>query len=296
MTKLIAGTRGSNLARRQTQTVVDLLQKNYPVLEIETRIIKTKGDRILDKPLAQIGGKGLFTKELEVSLAKREIDFAVHSLKDLPVEMPPDLTIGAYLTRDLPNDVLVSKGNLSLTDIPRQGIIATGSLRRKFQLLKYRSDLRIVDIRGNIETRLRKFEENDWDGLILAHAALKRLEKTELISDVISQEIIYPAVGQGIIAVECRDETAMHDIFSSINHTNSAICACAERAFLEGIGGGCQIPLGVISEIQGAQLTLSGIYMPQEDHIIQECVVGMTNSPEQAGKELAEKILDCANL
>ncbi len=228
---------------------------------------------------------------MEVSLAKREIDFAVHSLKDLPVDLPPGLTLGAYLTRDLPNDVLVSKGNLALDDIPHQGTIATGSLRRKFQLLRYRSDLQIVDIRGNIETRLQKLKNNHWDGLILAHAALKRLEKTEIISDLISQEIMYPAVGQGIVAVECRDETAMHDIFSPINHGSTAIYAIAERAFLQGIGGGCQIPLGVISDIQGEQLTLSGIYMPQEDTIIQERVVGDARSPEQTGKELAEKIL-----
>ncbi|MCP4404859.1 MAG: hydroxymethylbilane synthase [bacterium] len=291
MTKLIAGTRGSNLARTQTQTVIDLLRKTSPKLEIETRIVKTKGDHIQDTPLIQIGGKGLFTKELEVSLAKREIDFAVHSLKDLPVELPPGLTLGAYLTRDLPNDVLVSKGNLALDDIPHQGTIATGSLRRKFQLLRYRSDLQIVDIRGNIETRLQKLKNNNWDGLILAHAALKRLEKTEIISDLISQEIMYPAVAQGIVAVECRDETAMHDIFRPINHGNTAIYAIAERAFLQDIGGGCQVPLGVISDIQGEQLTLSGIYMPQEDNIIQERVVGDARSPEQTGRELAEKIL-----
>ena len=261
-------------------------------MTIETRIIKTKGDRILHMPLAKIGGKGLFTKELEVSLANREIDFAVHSLKDLPVELPEGLTIGAYLERDLPNDVLISKGNLSLDDIPQQGTIATGSLRRKFQLLRYRRDLNVADIRGNIETRLRKLEENDWDGLILAHAALKRLDKTDLISDVIPQEIMYPAVGQGIVAVECRDEAAMHEIFSAVNHHESAVCARAERAFLQGIGGGCQVPLGVISTIQERQLTLSGIYMPQEDNIIQERVAESVASPEQIGQKLAERILN----
>lgn len=295
MTKLIAGTRGSNLARKQTQTVVELLRKTSPELEIDTRVIKTKGDQIQDTPLAQIGGKGLFTKELEVSLAQGEIDFAVHSLKDLPVELPPGLTIGAYLARDLPNDVLVSKGNLRLDEIPHQGTIATGSLRRKFQLLRYRSDLQIVDIRGNIETRLQKLRDNDWDGLILAHAALARLGKTELISDVIPQNIMYPAVGQGIVAVECRDEAVMRDIFGRIDRVDSGICALAERAFLEGIGGGCQIPLGVISTLQGDELTLSGIYMPREDYIIQERVVGSANSPAQAGTQLAVNILARTN-
>lgn len=207
--------------------------------------------------------------------------------------MPPDLGIGAYLTRDLPNDVLVSKNSLTLDQIPHQGTIATGSLRRKFQLLHYRKDLRIADIRGNIETRLRKLEENDWDGLILAHAALKRLGKTGLISDIIPQEVMYPAVGQGIIAVECRDEAIMHYIFAPISDDDAESCAMAERAFLKGIGGGCQVPLGVISKIQDRELTLSGVYMPGEENIIRKQAFGDLHYPEEIGQELAESILEC---
>ncbi|PID56794.1 hydroxymethylbilane synthase [candidate division KSB3 bacterium] len=290
MTKLIAGTRGSSLARKQTQRVVESLQKVWPDLKIEIRVIKTRGDRLQNIPLVQIGGKGLFTKELENSLINREIDFAVHSLKDLPIEQPTGVTIGAYLPRDRPNDVLVSKGKLSLDAIPRHGIIATGSLRRKFQLRHYRRDLCIVDIRGNIETRLRKLQESDWHGLILAYAALKRLEKIDLIGEVIPQKMMYPAVGQGTVAVECRDEIAMRGMFSRINHHESALCARAERAFLKGVGGGCQIPLGVISTVQGEQLTLSGVYMPKEDRIVQDCAVGTTSFPEGVGQDLARKI------
>lgn len=293
MKKLIAGTRGSNLARKQTQTVTGLLQTIYPSLKIDIRIIKTKGDHIQDTPLAKIGGKGLFTKELEHKLLNREIDFAVHSLKDLPVELPSGLTLGAYITRELPNDVLISKGNLSLCDILPNGIIATGSLRRKFQLLRYREDLRIVDVRGNIETRIRKLYDNDWDGLILAYAALKRLGKTDLISEVIPSEIMYPAVGQGIIAVECRDQRTMHDIFSAINDKEAAICAAAERAFLQGLGGGCQIPVGIISKIVNEKIHLSGVYMPEDrKHYLKKSIVFDIEQPEVAGKKLSEKILN----
>ncbi len=295
MKKLVAGTRGSSLARIQTQRVIELLQQTYPALEIDVRIIKTKGDHIQDTPLAKIGGKGLFTKELEHCLSNREIDFAVHSLKDLPVELPAGLALGAYITRDMPNDVLISKGNLPLSDIPSNGIIATGSLRRKFQLLRYRNDFRIVDVRGNIETRIRKLSENDWDGLILAHAALKRLDKTELISEVIPLVTMYPAVGQGIIAIECRDESAMYAIFSAVNDKETALCAAAERVFLGGLGGGCQVPVGVISEIRNEQLMLAGIYIPEEGKRIKATVIGDVNSPEKAGEQLAANILEKRN-
>lgn len=292
MNTLIAGTRGSSLARIQTQRVIDLLQQAHPSLEIDVRVIKTKGDHILDTPLAQIGGKGLFTKELEQSLLNREIDFAVHSLKDLPVELPEGLTIGAYIERDMPNDALISKNNLPLSDIPENGTIATGSLRRKFQLLRYRNDFNIVDVRGNIETRIRKLHEHDWDGLIVAHAALSRLDKTELISEVIPVVSMYPAVGQGIIAVECRDDDEMRDLFSPINHQVTAVCAIAERAFLEGLGGGCQIPVGVISTLEDTEFSLYGVYLPEQGKRLKATATGDVNIPEYVGKQLAEQILN----
>jgi hydroxymethylbilane synthase len=289
--QLVAGTRGSTLARKQTQMVIDLLRAAYPKLKVDTRIITTTGDHIQDTPLAKIGGKGVFTKELENSLLNRDIDFAVHSLKDLPVELPQGLTIGAYLERETPNDVLISKGNLTLYDIPRHGTIATGSLRRKLQLLRYRDDLQIVDVRGNIETRIKKLYDNNWDGLILAYAALHRLEKTGLISEIIPAEIMHPAVGQGIIAIECRDENEMHTLFSAINHAETETCAMAERAFLAGLGGGCQVPVGVTSQIGNGQLRLSGIYIPDEDDYRHETLTMAATEPEQAGQQLAAQIL-----
>ena len=260
---------------QQTQTVIDLVKAIYPSLNVELKIIKTKGDHIQDSPLAEIGGKGLFTKELEQSLLAKNIDFAVHSLKDLPVELPSGLTIAAYIKREQPNDVLISKGNKPLCDLPQNGIVATGSLRRKFQLLRYREDFQIVDLRGNIETRIEKLYKNDWDGLILAYAALQRLGKTDLISEMIPEDVLYPAVGQGIMAVECREEPAMRAIFAALNDRETEMCAIAERAFLQGLGGGCQVPVGVISTVQDDMLHLSGIYMPEDGkYCIKEAVCG----------------------
>lgn len=256
------------------------------------KIIKTQGDHIQNTPLAKIGGKGVFTKELEEQLLAGVIDFAVHSLKDLPVELPEGLMIAAYLPRERPNDVLISKNRLPLNAIPPQGVIATGSLRRKCQLLRYRPDLQIVDVRGNIETRLEKLVKNNWDGLILAYAALARLGKTDVLTEIIPEEILYPAVGQGIIAVETRNEQRMADIFAAINDSVTAICAIAERAFLQGLGGGCQVPVGVISRLESRQLFLSGRYIPDNgEYCIEDSITTSADVPVIAGKQLAEKIL-----
>jgi hydroxymethylbilane synthase len=287
------GSRGSSLALKQTQIVIDLLKTVYPSLNVELKVIKTKGDYIQDTPLAKIGGKGLFTKELEKSLFDKEIDFAVHSLKDLPVELPLGLRISAYIKRDLANDVLISKQNKPLREIPQYGVIATGSLRRKLQLLRYREDLRIVGVRGNIETRLEKLHTHNWDGLILAYAALKRLGKTHIISEILPEDLVYPAVGQGIIAVECREEPESYELFSAINDRDTKICAIAERAFLKGLGGGCQVPVGVITTLQAETIHLAGMYLPEEgNYCIRENVVFDASQPAMAGQKLAEKILN----
>jgi hydroxymethylbilane synthase len=234
----------------------------------------------------------VFTKELENGLLAREIDFAVHSLKDLPVELPDGLMIAAYITRERPNDVLISKEHKTLRDIPRNGVVATGSLRRKLQLLAYRHDLQIVDVRGNIDTRLEKLYNNDWDGLILAYAGLKRLGRTEVISEILPEDLLYPAVGQGIVAVECRADRYFQDLFATINDPHTETCALAERAFLEALGGGCQVPVGVISKIQNSTLSLSGIYMPEDGkYVIKDSIERDAHHPAKGGKILAEKIL-----
>lgn len=207
--------------------------------------------------------------------------------------MPSDLTIAAYLKREKANDVLISKDHQKLHEIRKNGIIATGSLRRSLQLLQYRNDLHIVDIRGNLDTRIEKLYKNDWDGIILAYAGLKRFGRTDLISEILSEKIMYPAVGQGIIAVECRDEPALRELFSAINDDETETCAVAERAFLEGLGGGCQVPVGVISHIEGDTLHLSGVYIPENgEYCLKENIVFEAAKPGIAGKKLAQKILN----
>jgi len=293
---LVAGSRGSTLALKQTQTVIEQLKAAkaslVPSFNVELRIIKTQGDHIQNVPLANIGGKGVFTKELEQSLLDRSIDFAVHSLKDLPVELPGGLTIAAYLPRERPNDVLISRAGQPLRELPQGATVATGSLRRKFQLLQVRPDFQIVDVRGNIETRIDKLSKNNWDGLILAYAALHRLGKTDLITEIIPAETLYPAVGQGIIAIESRAEPEWHTVFAALNHSETERCARAERAFLSGLGGGCQVPVGVISNVQDGQIFLSGVYLPAEGHtMIKAQAEGNADQPEQAGAQLASSIL-----
>lgn len=292
MKKLIAGSRGSTLALKQTQIVIDALQQRYPELDVPLRIITTKGDHLQDTPLAKIGGKGLFTKELEQSLFEYAIDFAVHSLKDLPVELPEGLTLAAYMPRETPNDALISKEGKPLHELPSHAIVATGSLRRKLQLLKQRSDLQIVGVRGNLETRVRKFHKNKWDGLVLAYAGLHRLGRAELISQILPEEIIYPAVGQGIIAVECRADSPACELFAAINDPLTETYALAERAFLQGLGGGCQVPVGVISLILGDRLQLSGVYLPENGkYTLTQELEWERSQPIAAGRTLAEKIL-----
>ncbi|GAK60299.1 porphobilinogen deaminase [Candidatus Vecturithrix granuli] len=289
---LIAGSRGSTLALKQTQAVIDALTQCTPFLACAITITKTQGDHLLDVPLAKIGGKGLFTKELEQSLLRGEIDFAVHSLKDLPIELPAGLTIGAYLPRELPNDALISKGNRKLKDLPCGATLATGSLRRKLQLLEYRPDLKFTDIRGNIETRLQKLADNNWAGLILAYAGLQRLEKSELVSEILPTDLMYPAVGQGIIAIECREDAELLALFAGINDRATQICALAERAFLEGMGGGCQIPLGIISRIHDGVLQLSGKFLLEGRCAgVTHSIQGEADQPVLIGKRLAEELL-----
>ncbi|MDY0094253.1 MAG: hydroxymethylbilane synthase [Candidatus Vecturithrix sp.] len=290
--RLIAGSRGSPLALKQTQAAIDALAQYAPSVSCEVKIIKTQGDHLLDVPLAKIGGKGVFTKELEQSLLRGEIDFAVHSLKDLPIELPAGLTIGAYLPRELPNDALISKENRKLKDLPCGATLATGSLRRKLQLLEYRPDLKITDIRGNIETRLQKLADNHWDGLVLAYSGVRRLGKTDLISEMLPTDLIYPAIGQGIIAIECREDPELLLLLTGVNDQTTQTCALAERAFLKGMGGGCQLPLGIISHIQAGVLHLSGKFFREgRCSGIRHSIQDDANQPGQAGKRLAEELL-----
>ncbi|MFZ4739708.1 MAG: hydroxymethylbilane synthase [Bacteroidales bacterium] len=253
------GTRGSKLALYQAYRVKEELEGKYPEKTFEIIIIKTKGDIILDVPLSKIGDKGLFTKELEVAMFNNEIDMAVHSLKDLPTTFPEGAKLGAVLKRGDVRDALISINNRKLSDLTSTDIIATSSLRRKAQLLKINKDFNIVEIRGNVNTRIRKMQEGYCDVMIMAAAGLQRLEMSEFISELIDPEIMIPACSQGAIAIEIREnDPLIEDLLSKINDEETFITTSAERAFLKTLEGGCQIPVGSFSKVDGNQFHITG--------------------------------------
>ena len=262
MNRLILGTRGSDLALAQTRIVAALLREALPHLTVETRIIKTTGDQRLDVSLSAPGSleKGLFTKELEEALFARTIDAAVHSLKDLPTELPAGLTLGAILERADPADVLIAKTPGGWTALPQGATVATSSPRRKAQLLHLRPDLRVEEIRGNVPTRLRKLAENPaLDGLLLAKAGLDRLGHQIIPAGLhltVVEEIL-PAPGQGAIAIECRaEDPTVHTALQTIHHEDTARCVTAERDLLRSLGGGCSLPIGALARIENGAVCL----------------------------------------
>jgi len=292
--KLRVGTRRSKLALWQTNYVVHLLRLFDPSLEIEIVPITTKGDRILDKPLPKIGDKGLFTKELEEKLLSGEIDFAVHSLKDLPTELPKGLTISAYTMRDFPFDALVSRNGKKLKDLPKGAVVGTSSLRRAVQIKRIRPDLEIKEIRGNVDTRLRKLDEGLYDAIILAQSSLERLGLENRISEVLDYFI--PAVGQGIIAVETRedDDELINLLREAVNDIASEAEAKAEREFLKTLGGGCHIPAGALAVVNpDGSLHIRGFVSDPEGHLFfEDKAEGHAEFAERVGYELAQKLLE----
>lgn len=253
------GTRGSELALWQTNWVHQRLRSAFPEFEIKIDIIKTKGDKILDVPLAKIGDKALFTKELDVAMLNGDIDIAVHSLKDLPTRLPDGICLAAVTERWDVRDAFVSKKYSSWSDLPQGATVATGSLRRRAQLLHKRPDLNIIDLRGNLNTRFKKFDESDWDAMILAVAGIERLGWGERISEKISMEVLLPAVGQGSFAITCReDDRATWEMLQALDHHESHLAALAERAMLRTLEGGCQIPIGAHAAVDGERLALKG--------------------------------------
>lgn len=254
------GTRGSTLARWQTDYVMSELRRQFPDVIYEIVIFTTKGDRVLDTSLPMIGGKGLFTAELEAALNEGKIDLAVHSLKDLPTENPDGLTVGAILQRANPADVLVTYDNVQLNDLPMGSIIGTSSRRRAAQLLHHRPDLEITDIRGNVETRLRKVRADDanYDATMLAYAGLDRLGLLDEVSQILPFDMMLPAPGQGALAVQCRDENEILNLLNAINDSQTYAEVEAERAFLAGLGGGCSVPIAAYATFDGDSLNLRG--------------------------------------
>jgi hydroxymethylbilane synthase len=271
-----------------------MLSEKHPGIRTEIIIIRTEGDRVLETSLSIIGGKGVFTKEIEEALLRNEIDIAIHSLKDLPTLLPAGLTIGAVPLRHEPHDILIARNKgATIDNLPNGAIIATGSVRRKAQILHLRPDINIVDIRGNVNTRIRKFEESNLDGIVLARAGVERLGMDEHISSVIPIEMILPAVGQGAMAIECReDDLATLSVISSINHFESDIAVRCERSFLAGLGGGCKTPIAAYARIIDGQLTLEGKVLSEDGLLCFEgSSKGSIKKHLEIGSDLANNLI-----
>jgi hydroxymethylbilane synthase len=257
---VVLGTRGSALARWQTDYIAGLLRDAWPELVVQIQVLTTQGDRVLDTPLPLIGGKGVFTAELEAALRAGTVDYAVHSLKDLPTEAADGLIVGAIPPRGSAHDVLVSRHHHTLTTLPHGARVGTSSRRRAAQMLFCRHDLQIMDIRGNVDSRIRKALEPDgaYDAIVLASAGLERLGQTSVASEVLALDDMLPAPGQGALAVQCRDERQSLALLAPIDHVDSRIAVTAERAFLAGLGGGCSLPIAAYATVDGARLRLRG--------------------------------------
>ncbi len=253
------GTRGSKLAIYQAELTQSLLQEQFPNMKIEIVIIHTKGDKILDVALSKIGDKGLFTKEIELALLKGEIDIAAHSLKDLPTTFPKDLKLGAVLARGEFRDALISKDGKKLSELTEKDVIGTSSLRRKAALLRYNPNFTIVDVRGNVQTRLKKMEEGHCDALLMAAAGFQRLGLDDQISEILEPSQVIPATAQGIIGLEIRDnDSEIEQVIASVNDKATWKVMEAERSFLKNIEGGCQVPVGCFSNVIGEEIELNG--------------------------------------
>ena len=292
--QFIIGTRGSQLALWQTDFVKTELEKRFPELSLAVRVIKTTGDKILDTSLSKIGDKGLFTKQIETSLLDNEIDLAVHSLKDLQTIQPAGLCIGAVTKRELPNDVLISNKYVAIDELPKGAKVATGSLRRKSQLLNYRPDLEIFEIRGNLQTRFQKFDDSDLDAMILAFAGVHRLKMDDRISQIIPFEIMLPAVGQGALAIEIREEDAeLRGILQVLNDQETFACVIAERAFLRSLEGGCQVPIGAHALIKNGEIILEGLVGSLNGKInLRGKIVGAKTDAKSLGEKLARILIE----
>ena len=291
--KVRLGTRGSQLALWQANHIKEKLEKTYN-LEVEVIKIKTQGDKILDVALAKLGGKGLFVKELEEALLTKKIDFAVHSMKDVPVLLPEGLHITAITKREDPRDVFISKNFNSLNELPLEAKVGTSSLRRQCQLLALRGDLKVEVLRGNVETRIRKMLDGQYDAVILAYAGVKRLGLTEYVKEVISDELSLPAIGQGALGIECRiEDKEMNEILQFLNDEDTSLCVRAERAFLRVLEGGCQVPIGAYAKISDNKLIIKGLVGSLDGKkVIKETISGDKYDSEALGETLAKIILE----
>lgn len=290
----VIGTRDSSLALWQTQWVAEQLSMRSPGAEFPINAVKTKGDKLLDVALAKIGDKGLFTKELEIALVDGEADLAVHSMKDVPTSLPPGLMIGCICTREDHRDVLISSKHRSFDQLPKGARIGTSSLRRKAQLWHLRPDLELIDVRGNLQTRMRKLDEMDLDGIILAAAGVLRLGWAERITEFLSEDVSLPAVGQGSIGIECRsNDQRVLNMIQLLNDPQAEKCIRIERSLLRQLEGGCQIPIGCWARFEQGAILVDGMVASLDGKIIlrEQIRRPLEADSELVGRELAEKLL-----
>lgn len=291
MKNIHLGTRDSQLALWQAEWVKHQLELLYPHLIFELVPMKTKGDKILDVPLSKIGDKGLFTKELEYGLLNNELAMAIHSLKDLPTILPKGLEIGAFCEREEPRDVFLSKNGIPIQELPEGALVGTSSLRRKSQLKHFRPDLRFTDLRGNLQTRWRKLQESEMDGIVLAAAGVKRLGWEERITQILPEDIMLSAVGQGSIAVEIAENRAdIRELLTRLNHPPTEKAVRAERTLMRKLEGGCQVPIGALGQIVNGEIHLQGMVASLDGNRLLKSESKGTD-PEQVGFETAEKLI-----
>lgn len=292
-TKLIIGTRQSLLALWQSRHIAALLRARYPQCEVVLQKIVTKGDRILDVPLAKIGGKGLFTKEIESELLAGGIDLAVHSLKDMPTALPQGLCLTAITQRANVGDAFVSNKYASLAELPAGAVLGTSSLRRRAQLLAARPDLKITDLRGNVDTRLRKLDEGQMDAVILAAAGLERLGYGDRIKEILPPSVCLPAVGQGALAVECReDDEKTRAMLDFLNDKAARQATAAERAFLGLVEGGCQVPIGVYAQVRDEAISIEAIIASLDGgRLLRQQISGAAADGPELAAELGRRML-----
>ncbi len=286
-------TRKSPLALWQAEEVARQLKIHHPEIEIELVTMTTQGDKILDTPLAKIGGKGLFVKELETGMLNGDADIAVHSMKDVPMQLPDGLHLSVIMQRENPTDAFVSNEYEKLEDLPLNAKVGTCSMRRQTQLKEYRPDVEILDLRGNVNTRLAKLDNGDYDAIILASAGLIRLGFEDRINHNIETEQSLPAIGQGAVGIECReDDPAINELLAPLYHNDTAICVKAERALNERLNGGCQVPIGGFAELKDEEITLRGLIgYPDGSKIFRSKEVGKIADAEDLGISVAEDLL-----
>lgn len=291
--KIVIGTRGSQLALWQANWVKSEIEKRHPELTVELEKIKTTGDKILDVPLAKVGGKGLFVKEIEEALLEGRAHLAVHSMKDVPTFFPEGLSLRCITEREDPRDAVFSRNHVKLLDLPKGASIGTSSLRRQSQILNLRPDFRILQLRGNLDTRMKKLDNGEFDAIILAGAGVKRLGWADRITELLPVDVSLPAIGQGALGIETRtDDDYINGLVAFFDHPETSYCVRGERALLKRLEGGCQVPIAAHGELTGGTIRITGLVAGIDGkNIIKDSVSGPREDCERLGVELAEKLL-----